>query len=103
MLLLERLICEGDISFAEYRNKITYKIEMLTFASILWQFFKTVIYGVLDTLKKIIGEGVLSKIKNKISTTIEVMLEKALQMDENYITNEIKAESLGYLNQINIV
>jgi hypothetical protein len=97
MLLLERLISEGDISFAEYRNKITDKIEILTFASILWQLFKAVIYGVLDTFKKIIGESILSQIKNKISTTVEDMLEKALQMDEVYIKNEIKAERLGFL------
>jgi len=98
MLLLQGLLSEGDITFAEYRNKITDKIEMLTFASILWQLFKAVIYGVLNSFKKIIGENLLSQIKNKISTTVEVMLEKALQMDEKYIKNEIKAERIGALN-----
>ena len=53
-LLLEGLLSEGDITFAEYRNKI--------------------------------------------NTTVEVMLEKALQMDENYIKNELIAESIGALN-----
>lgn len=95
MLLLERLICEGDITFAEYRNKITDKMEILTFASVLWQLFKAVIYGVIDTFEESIGSSVISKIKSKISSTIEVMLEKALQMDELYIKNELKAETLG--------
>ena len=98
MLLLQGLLSEGDITFAEYRNKITDKIEMLTFASILWQLFKAVIYGVLNSFKKVIGENILSQIKNKINTTVEVMLEKALQMDEKYIKYEIKAESIGALN-----
>jgi len=98
MLLLEGLLLEGDITFAQYRNKITDKIEMLTFASVLWQLFKAVIYGVLDTFKKIIGEGILTQIKNRITTTVEEMLEKALQMDENYIKHEIKAERIGALN-----
>ncbi len=98
MLLLEGLLLEGDITFAQYRSKITNKIEMLTFASILWQLFKAIIYGVLDTFKKLIGEDIMHQIKNKISTTIEEMLEKALQMDENYIKHEIKAERIGALN-----
>ena len=98
MLLLEGLLSEGDITFAKYRNKITDKIEMLTFASILWQLFKAVIYGVLDTFKKILGKSILSQIKIKINTTIEEMLEKALQLDENYIKHELKAERIGALN-----
>ena len=98
MLLLEGLLLEGDITFAQYRNKISDKIEMLTFASLLWQLFKAVIYGVLDTFKKNLGESILSQIKIKINATIEEMLEKALLLDENYIKNEIKAEKIGALN-----
>ena len=52
----------------------------------------------LDTFKKILGKSILSQIKFKINTTIEEMLEKALQLDENYIKHEIKAERIGALN-----
>ena len=48
---------KGDITFSEYRNKFTYKIEMLTFASILWQLFKAAIYGVLNSFEKVIGKN----------------------------------------------
>jgi hypothetical protein len=39
----------------------------------------------------------LTEIKNKISCTVEELLEKALQLDENYIAGEIKAERAGAL------
>ena len=97
MLLFDLLLSRGDVTFAEWRNTVTDKIEMLTFASMLWELFKAVIYGVLDSFKKIIGTKILSKIKNKISCTVEELLEKALQLDENYIAGEIKAEQVGAL------
>ncbi len=97
MLLLHGIISEGDITFAQYRNSITDKIEILTFASMLWQLFKAVIYGVLDSFEKLIGKTNLEKIKSKISVTIEDMLEKSLQIDADYIKSEIKAEKLGAL------
>ena len=97
MLLLHGMISEGDITFAEYRNSINNKIEILTFAAMLWQLFKAIIYGVLDSFEKIIGKITLAKIKSRISVTIEDMLAKALQLDEHYIRAEIKAEKLGAL------
>jgi len=45
-----------------------------------------------------LDENILVEIKNKTSTTIEDMLKKVLQMDKNYIKNEIKAERIGALN-----
>ena len=41
--------------------------------------------------------GNTNKIKDKISSTIEMFLEKALQLDEAYIKNELKAERIGAL------
>ncbi len=97
MLLLHGMISEGDITFAEYRNSITDRIEILTFAAMLWKLFKNIIHGVLDSFEKMIGKNTLNKIKNKISCSIEDMLEKALQLDDNYIKAEIKAEKVGAL------
>ncbi len=64
----------------------------------LWQLFKAVIYGVIDSFEKLIGKTVLEKIKNKIADTIENMLEKALQIDKAYIKSELKAEKIGALS-----
>ena len=98
MLLFDILLLSGNgCSFGSMRNAITGKLEMLTFAALLWELFKSVIYGALDSFKELIGEDMLSKIKNKINSTIEVLLEKALQLDESYIANELKAERIGVL------
>ncbi len=98
MLLFDIMLLSGNCcSFASVRSELTGKLEMLTFAAILWELFKAIIYGVLDSFKELFGEEMLDKIKSKINSTIEEFLEKALQLDENYITNEIKAERLGAL------
>ena len=97
MLLLHGVISEGDIAFTEYRNSITDSIEVLTFSALLWKVFKNVIYGVLDSFEKLFGKETLNKMKSKISCFIENMLEKALQIDENYIKAEIKEEKVGAL------
>jgi hypothetical protein len=97
MLLFDILLSQGDGTFAELRNTITGKIEMLTFASMLWELFKAIIYGALDSFKEIVGVKIMIEIKNKISCTVEELLEKALQLDENYIAGEIKAEQVGAL------
>ncbi len=54
--------------------------------------FKAIIYGALDSFEKLIGPEMLKKIKDKITSTIEMFLEKTLQLDEAYIKNELKAE-----------
>ncbi|MEI6057237.1 MAG: transposase [Lentisphaerota bacterium] len=98
MLLFDILLLSGNCcSFGSMRNALTGKLEMLTFAAMLWELFKAIIYGVLDSFKELIGEEILNKIKCKISSTIEEFLEKALQLDESYIANELKAERIGAL------
>ena len=97
MLLFDIVLSQGDGTFAELRKTITGKIEMLTFASMLWELFKAIIHGALESFKEIVGVKVLTEIKNKISCTVEELLEKALQLDENYIAGEIKAEQVGAL------
>ena len=97
LLIFDSMLRRGTCSFGEIRNEITGRLEMLTFASLLWAFFKAIIYGVLDQFSRIIGCDVLKKIKKTIKNTVEEILEKALQLDENYIKNEVKAEKLGLL------
>lgn len=98
MLLFDILLLSGNgCSFAELRNDLTGKLEMLTFAAMLWELFKAIIYGLLDSFEKLIGTKALEKIKDKIDSTIEIFLKKALQIDEDYIKNEIKAERIGVL------
>ena len=97
LLIFDSMLRRGGCRFGEMRNEITGRFEMLTFASLLWEFFKAIIYGVLDQFEQTIGSNVLKKIRETIKNTVENFLEKALQLDENYLKNEFKAEKLGLL------
>ena len=96
MLLAHRMLVSGE-SFGAIRNKITKQLELLTFARLLWELFKVLIYGVLDSLKNEIPISTIELIKQKITTSITEFLEKALQLDDDYMKNELKAEAVGAL------
>lgn len=96
MLVAHRMLVSGE-SFGTVRNKITKQLELLTFARLLWELFKALIYGVLDALKNEIPKSAIDLIKRKITTSITEFLDGALQLDERYTEIELKAESIGDL------
>ena len=96
MLSAHRMLESGE-SFGCVRSKITKQLELLTFARLLWELFKALIYGVLDTLKNEISKSTITLIKCKITTGITDFLDSALQLDECHMEIELKAESMGAL------
>ncbi len=96
MLIAHRMLTSGE-SFGAVRNKITKQLEILTFARLLWELFKALIYGVLDSLKNEIPISTIELIKQKISSSITEFLDNALQLDDDYMKNELKAEAIGAL------
>ena len=96
-LLIAHGMLESGESFGTIRDKITRRLELLTFARLLWELFKALIYGVLNALKSRIDSSVIELIKEQITLSITEFLEKALQLDEDYTANELKAEKLGLL------
>ena len=97
LLLFDSMLTRGAGRFGEIRDEVTGRLEMLTFAGLLWEFFKAIIYGVLDQFERTIGKEVLGKIKNAIQSNVEEILERALQLDGIYLKNELKAERMGLL------
>jgi hypothetical protein len=96
VLIAHRMLVSGE-SFGTVRSKITKQLELLTFARLLWELFKALIYGVLDTLNSEIPKSAIDLIKRKITTSITDFLDSALQLDELYMENELKAEAIGVL------
>lgn len=84
-------------SFGTIRSKITKQLELLTFARLLWELFRALIYGVLDALKNEISNEIIELIKGKINISITEFLDGALQLDDDYMTKELKAEAIGAL------
>ena len=48
-------------------------------------------------MKAIIDSATIEMIKQQITISITDFLEKALQLDEDYTANELKAEKLGLI------
>ena len=94
LLIAHGMLTTGE-SFGTIRSKITKKLEFLTFARLLWELFKALIYGALDAIKNLISKEIIELIKQKINLSISEFLDNALQLDENYMTNELKAETIG--------
>ncbi len=96
MLVAHRMLVSGE-SFGAVRNKMTKQLELLTFARLLWELFKALIYGILDTLKNEISKSIIDLIKRKITVGITDFLDSALQLDERHMEIELKAEAIGAL------
>ncbi len=94
ILITHRMLSSGE-AFGRIRDKITKQLELLTFARLLWELFKALIYGVLDGLKGEVSSDVIDLIKEKLSVGISEFLDRALQLDEHYLHSELKAEKIG--------
>ena len=96
-LFFNLMLDNGSLSFGEIRSKITGQLEKLSFATLLWELFRSLIHGTLDRFEKCIGIKMLKAIKDAIDGTVENFLKNALQMDDASCQRQIKAEALGIL------
>jgi len=87
----------NGIGFGRVRDKITKRLEYLTFARLPGELFRALLFGVLDSLRETLSPSTLSLIKSEIDTKVSVFLDPALQLDEKYVLNELKAEAIGPL------
>ena len=97
LLIVDSMLRSGE-AFGKMRNHISGKLEMLTFARLLWELFKALIGGALDSLLQTIPQKTILLIKYKINETVCNFLNQALQLDEDYLFAEQKAEAFGILN-----
>lgn len=94
MLLFNLMLKHGGGNFARYRKKSAEILENVSFATVLWELFKLLIHGVLNSFSHLLGEEVLLLIKDKIESKIDAMLAKALRIDEQSIEEDLAAEQL---------
>jgi len=96
-LFFNLMLENGTLTFGEIRSKITGQLEKLSFATVLWELFKSLIHGTLDRFEQCIGIKMIKTIKDAIDGTVENFLQRALQMDDSSCQRQIKAEALGVL------
>ena len=68
-----------------------------TAPDLMWQLFRALIEGALDSLVRELGKKVIRKILAAIDQTVEQFLNDALQLTQDLVTVQLKAEKLGYL------
>lgn len=90
----------GGQRLSDIRSKTARKIELLSYANLLWDIFRALIHGALDTLIDTIGGSLIGIIKTTIDSTVMDYLEETLQIDPFSFAVEAKAEKRK--NKINL-
>jgi hypothetical protein len=97
LLLFEAMLRDGRLSYGEMRDRQSGRILVLTYALLLWELFRTLIDGALDTLVRQLGRKTIDAVRTAINDTVEDFLTAALQMKPDQIQTQLKAQELGYL------
>ena len=97
LLLFEAMLRSGQLSYEEIRDRESGRLQTLTYAVLLWQLFRALIEGALDTLVKDLGRKIVKKVLGAIDVTVEEFLTDALHMSPHQVSVQLKAEELGYL------
>jgi hypothetical protein len=97
LLLFEAMLRSGQLAYGEIRDRESGRLQTLTYAALLWQLFRGLIEGALDTLVRDLGRKVVRKVLAAIDQTVEGFLNDALHMSFQQVSVQLKAEQLGYL------
>lgn len=97
LLLFEAMLRAGQLSYGEIRDRESGRLQMLTYAALLWQLFRALIEGALDGLVRELGRKVVKKVLTAIDQTVEGFLNGALQITPEQVAVQLKAEELGDL------
>ena len=97
LLLFEAMLHSGQLSYGEIRDRESGRLQMLTYAALLWLFFRALIEGALDVLVKDLGRKLVRRVLAAIDQTVEEFLNAALHMSPEQVAVQLKAEELGYL------
>jgi hypothetical protein len=97
LLLFEAMLRNGRLNYGEMRDRQSGRILVLTYALLLWELFRALIDGALDTLVGQLGQKTIDAVRNAINDTVEDFLTTALQMKPDQIQTQLKAQELGYL------
>ncbi len=97
LLLFEAMLRQGRLTYGEIRDRESGRLQILTYAALLWQLFRSLIEGALDGLVRDLGRKLVKKILAAIDQTVESFLEETLQTTAAQVAVQLKAEELGYL------
>ena len=85
------------MSYGEVRDRQSGQIGVLTYAALLWELFRALIEGALESLVRDLGRRIVRKVSAAIEQSVESFLSSALQMKPDQVEVQLEAEALGYL------
>ena len=97
LLLFEAMLRAGHLSYGEIRDRESGRLQILTYAALLWHLFRALIEGALDALIRELGRKTVKRVLAAIDQTVEGFLNDALQISPEQVAVQLKAENLGYL------
>lgn len=97
LLLFEATLRNNSLSYGEIRDHQSGQLKILTYALLLWELFRAIIEGALDTLIRQLGKKAIAIVRTTINDTIDEFLIEAMQMKPEQVATQLKAQAMGYL------
>ncbi len=97
LLLSHMLMIEGDGFLGTIRERIKKSLQLLSFATLLLELFKALIFGTLDQLQSLMGDEVIQSVKDAIDGTVTGFLTNVLQLNPDSMLQKERAVKAGVL------
>jgi hypothetical protein len=97
LLIFEAMQRNGSLSFGEERDLQSGKLLAMSYASLLWGLFRSIITGVFDQLEAEMGKATIEKLTNAIDGAVESFLNEAFHMTPSHMKGLQRAEASGML------
>ena len=97
MIIFEAMLRNGNLSFGQVRDLQSGKLQILSFASLLWNLFRSIISGVFDQFEQSIGMARIQELLSAIDGAVEDFLSEAMQLTPSHVQALARAEASGAL------
>ena len=94
LVIYEAMQRNGSISFGEQRDLVSGKLQIMSFASLLWKLFRSLITGAFEGVKEL-GEEMIQTLTGAIDRVVEEFLDDAFHMTDRHMKSLQTAEDLG--------
>ena len=98
LLFTHAFLQSREKSFCGVRNQISEKLEIVTYAGLLWELFQILIDSALNQFTERLGETVLSEIRRAIGLSVTEFFERALKIDKASFNAEQRAKKWAISN-----
>lgn len=96
-IIFEAMLRNGNLSFGQLRDLQSGKLLALSFASLLWQLFRSIISGVFEQFQEVIGKERLEELALALDGAVEGFLSEALHITSSQVQALEKAEKIGVI------